>query len=65
MHLIDHPWPWYIAGPLIGLTIPVLLLLGNRSFGISSAFSHISAACFPANIPFFNTTGKRKAGIFF
>jgi hypothetical protein len=26
--------PWYIAGPLVGLTVPALLILGNKSFGI-------------------------------
>lgn len=51
--VILKPWPWYVAGPLIGLTVPVLLLLGNKSFGISSALRHICAAVIPANIPFF------------
>lgn len=50
---LRKPWPWYVAGPLIGLTVPVLLLLGNKSFGISSALRHICAAVVPANIPFF------------
>jgi uncharacterized protein len=61
MHLVDHPWPWYVAGPLIGLTIPALLLLGNRSFGISSAFRHICAACFPGNISFFQYDWKKES----
>lgn len=54
MDILKAPWPWYIAGPLIGLTVPALLLLGNKPFGISSSLRHICAACFPANIPFFN-----------
>lgn len=41
---ILKPWPWYIAGPLIGLTVPLLLLLGNRTFGISSSLRHVCAA---------------------
>ncbi|MFT3704580.1 MAG: YeeE/YedE thiosulfate transporter family protein [Agriterribacter sp.] len=64
MALIDwlkQPWPWYVAGPLIGLTVPALLILGNKSFGISSSFRHICAACFPANIPFFKYNWKREA----
>jgi len=24
---ILKPWPWYLAGPLIGLTLPTLLLI--------------------------------------
>lgn len=53
MNCLTSPWPWYIAGPLIGLTVPALLLLGNKSFGISSNLRHMCAACIPANIPFF------------
>ena len=53
IELLRKPWPWYVAGPLIGLTVPVLLLLGNKSFGISSALRHICAAVIPADISFF------------
>lgn len=58
---IKQPWPWYIAGPLIGLTVPILLLIGNKAFGISSSLSHICAACFPANISFFKYDWKKEA----
>lgn len=68
---IKQPWPWYVAGPLIGLTVPALLLLGNKHFGISANLRHICAACFPANIPFFKYNWKKEvwnlffvAGIF-
>lgn len=54
------PWPWYIAGPLIGLTVPLLLLIGNKSFGISSSLRHICAACLPSNIPFFRYNWKKE-----
>lgn len=53
LDLLKNPWPWYVAGPLIGLTVPVLLIIGNKAFGISSSLRHICAACIPANIPFF------------
>lgn len=63
---IQHPWPWYIAGPLIGLIVPVLLLLGNKPFGVSSNLKHICAACFPANISFFKYDWKQeKWNLFF
>ena len=55
-----QPWPWYVAGPLIGLTVPALLLLGNKSFGISSSLRHMCAACSP-RIPFFNYDWKSEA----
>jgi uncharacterized protein len=54
------PWPWYVSGPLIGLTVPILLIIGNKSFGISSSLRHICAACFPARIPFFKYEWKKE-----
>jgi uncharacterized protein len=61
MDIIKQPWPWYIAGPLIGLVVPALLLLGNKTFGISSSLRHICAACIPANIPFFKYDWKKES----
>ena len=60
IELIRKPWPWYVAGPLIGLTVPTLLLIGNKSFGISSSLRHICAACMPANISFFKYDWKKE-----
>lgn len=57
---IKQPWPWYVAGPLIGLTVPILLIIGNKSFGISSSLRHICAACMPAKIPFFSYEWKKE-----
>lgn len=54
-----HPLPWYIAGPLIGLVVPGLLLLGNKPFGISSNFRHICAAFAPCGLEFFGHDWKR------
>jgi len=60
MNWITQPWPWYVAGPLIGLIVPILLLIGNKSFGISSSLRHICAACIPANIKFFKYDWKKE-----
>lgn len=60
LEMIKQPWPWYVAGPLIGLTVPVLLIIGNKAFGISSSLRHICAACLPANIPFFKYDWKKE-----
>lgn len=63
MHLIEalkQPWPWWIAGGMIGLIVPLLLLIGNKTFGLSSNLRHICAACFPANIPFFKYEWKKE-----
>lgn len=61
VELLKQPWPWYIAGPLIGLTVPALLILGNKPFGISSSLRHVCAACIPAKIPFFHYDWKKEA----
>lgn len=60
VELIRQPWPWYVAGPLIGLSVPALLIMGNKRLGVSSSLRHICAACFPANIPFFKYNWKRE-----
>ena len=57
---ITQPWPWYIAGPLIGLVAPTLLLFGNKSFGISASLRHSCAILIPSNLPFFKYDWKRE-----
>lgn len=56
--LLSNPWPWYVSGPLIGLCVPVLLILGNKPLGISSTLKQFCAMCFPANIEFFKFDWK-------
>ncbi|SRR5579871_401267 len=63
MNLIEYvkqPWPWYVAGPLIGIMVPLLLIAGNKRLGVSSSLRHICAACFPANISFFKYDWKKE-----
>jgi uncharacterized protein len=60
IELIKQPWHWAVAGTLIGLTVPTLLLLGNKKFGISSSLRHICAICLPAKIPFFKYEWKKE-----
>ncbi len=60
LEFLKQPWPWYVAGPLIGLTVPFLLLIGNKSFGISSSLRHTCAACIPNKIPFFDYDWKKE-----
>jgi uncharacterized membrane protein YedE/YeeE len=45
MDIVNDALPWYVAGPLIGLMVPLLLLLGNRQFGISASFQDLCAWC--------------------
>lgn len=41
MEDILNIWPWYVAGPLLGLFVPFLLIAGNKLLGISSSFPYI------------------------
>ncbi|AFM04646.1 putative transporter component [Bernardetia litoralis DSM 6794] len=60
IEFITQPWSWYVAGILVGLTVPTLLLIGNKSFGISSSLRHVCAMCVPAKIPFFQYEWKKE-----
>lgn len=61
MELLYKPWPWYVAGPVIGLFVPLLLWMGNKRLGISSSLRHICAACVPAKISLFQYDWKKEA----
>lgn len=47
MELLLQPWPWWISGILIGLTVPLLYLLAGKAFGISTSFQEIGSICAP------------------
>lgn len=61
LETIRQPWPWYAAGAFIGLTVPYLLLVGNKTFGISGSLRTLCAACLPAEIKFFKYDWKKEA----
>ena len=65
MELLKQPWAWYVAGAIIGLIVPALLILGNKHFGISANLRHACAACFPADIKFFKYDWKKEIWNFF
>jgi uncharacterized membrane protein YedE/YeeE len=58
--LLKQPWPWYVAGAFAGLTVPALLLLGNKHFGISANLRHLCAACFPGKVSFFRYNWRKE-----
>lgn len=62
LDFLSQPWPWYVAGPLIGLIVPLLLLYGGKQFGISANLRHLCAATVPGNCDFFHYDWK-KAGL--
>lgn len=65
LELLRQPWSWYVAGAIIGLIVPALLILGNKHFGISANLRHACAACFPADIKFFKYDWKKEIWNFF
>jgi uncharacterized membrane protein YedE/YeeE len=47
MQWLMQPWPWWLSGILIGLTVPLLYLLSGKAFGISTSLQEIGALCAP------------------
>ena len=60
LDILREPWPWYVGGPVIGLIVPMLLIIGGKTFGISSSMRHICAACGMGNVRFFNYDWKKE-----
>ncbi len=60
LEVIRQPWHWAVSGAIIGLMVPVLLLIGNKKFGISSSFRHICASCIPGKIAFFHYDWRKE-----
>ena len=49
---ITNTWPWYVAGPAIGLFVPILILMGDKRLGISGNLRHLCSALLPQRIEF-------------
>lgn len=47
MEELLNTWKWYVAGPLIGITVPLLLFFGNKLLGVSSSFRHFCSMALP------------------
>jgi uncharacterized membrane protein YedE/YeeE len=62
MESLRGPWPWYVAGPLVGAMVPLLLLVGNRTFGVSSNLRHLCAMTVPSGLEYFSYNWKREGG---
>jgi hypothetical protein len=58
MAFSSNPWPWYVAGPAIGLFVPALLIVGNKLFGVSSSLRHTCAAVLPGKLQYFQYDWK-------
>lgn len=62
IQLLSQPWPWYVAGPLIGLVVPFVFWYGGKKWGMSSSVRHLCAATFPAGISYFRYDWRRIGG---
>lgn len=62
MELITNSWPWWVSGPLIGIMVPVLLVVGGKAFGISSSLRHVCAATLPGRIEYLRYDWRNIGG---
>jgi uncharacterized membrane protein YedE/YeeE len=58
--LLTRPWPWYVGGPLMGLFVPLLLVIGNKQLGMTSTLRTICAGLAARNIDFFRYDWRRS-----
>ncbi len=60
MDFLTNPWPWYVAGPVIGLTVPLVYLYAGRKWGVSSTFRDVCAATFPRDLDYFRYSWRSR-----
>lgn len=56
---LSGTWPWYIAGPVIGLFVPALLIVDNRMFGVSANLRHLCSALLSSRLEYFRYDWRR------
>ncbi len=59
--ILLQPWPWWLSGILIGLTVPMLYVLAGKAFGISTSLQEIGAVCAPNSRMEYLSKFDRKA----
>jgi uncharacterized membrane protein YedE/YeeE len=64
LEILKQPIHWSIAGVIIGLTVPALLLAGNKRFGLSSTLKHLCTICIPSKVPYFQYDWREHKWIF-
>lgn len=63
MNWIIEPWPWWVSGILIGLTVPLLYILAGKAFGISTSLQQAGAMCAPNSKLEYLSKHDRKANL--
>lgn len=59
------PWPWYVGGPLLGLSVPLMMILASRQPGMAMVFKATCTAVFGKKVSFFNYDWKGDIWRFF
>ena len=59
---LSGPWPWYVAGPLIGLVVPAVYFYAGRKWGVSSSLRDVCAATAPADLEYFRYDWRAEGG---
>lgn len=62
IEFLMEPWPWWLSGILVGLTVPLLYILAGKAFGISTSFQEVGAMCGPCNLDYL-TNHQWRSGI--
>lgn len=60
INFLTAPWEWYFSGPLIGLTVPLLILTSNKQFGVSSMLRYVCSALKLSSKNYFNYNFKEQ-----
>ncbi len=63
MQLIMEPWPWWVSGILVGLTVPLLHIMSGQSFGISTSFQQVGSMCTPHSRASYLRDFDRRQGL--
>jgi len=63
MNWLMQPWPWWLSGILIGLTVPLLYILAGKAFGISTSLQQAGAMCAPNSKLEYLSKHDRKANL--
>lgn len=50
--IFGQAWPWWIAGPAIGLYVGLLARVTGKALGVSSGIGAVCSACAP-EVPYF------------
>lgn len=60
IEILEGPWTWWVAGPLLGLVAPFVFWYGGKKWGVSRSLQHLCAATFPGGLEYFRYDWRRQ-----